>query len=95
MGQGTLTDDDGAPFRVECGGGSDLARISCSLRHDTAYKPHEVGYCRAESERAYVLRTIPSAGKGILSRAVGVWVSPSSLNLCRHEDKSTLNMEHV
>lgn len=42
LGQGALEDDDGAPFRVLSGGGSDLARVSCSLRHDTAYKPHEV-----------------------------------------------------
>lgn len=42
MGQGSVEDDDEAPFRVVSGGGSDLARISCSLRHDTAYKPHEV-----------------------------------------------------
>ncbi len=42
VGQGNLEDDDEAPFSVVSGGGSDLARISCSLRHDTAYKPHEV-----------------------------------------------------
>lgn len=42
VGQGKLEDDDEAPFSVVSGGGSDLARISCSLRHDTAYKPHEV-----------------------------------------------------
>lgn len=42
VGQGSLADDDEVPFRVVSGGGSDLARISCSLRHDTAYKPHEV-----------------------------------------------------
>lgn len=42
LGQGDLEDDDQAPFRVVSGGGSDLARINCSLRHDTAYKPHEV-----------------------------------------------------
>lgn len=42
MGPGSVEDDDQAPFRVVSGGGSELARISCSLRHDTAYKPHEV-----------------------------------------------------
>lgn len=42
VGQGCLADDDEVPFRIVSGGGSDLARISCSLRHDTAYKPHEV-----------------------------------------------------
>lgn len=42
MGPGAVEDDDQAPFRIVSGGGSDLARISCSLRHDTAYKPHEV-----------------------------------------------------
>ncbi|CAM9206262.1 unnamed protein product [Scytosiphon promiscuus] len=42
VGQGPLEDDDEVPFRVVSGGGSDLARTSCSLRHDTAYKPHEV-----------------------------------------------------
>ena len=43
LGHGALEDDDKAPFTVESGGGSDLARITSSLRHDTAYKPHEVG----------------------------------------------------
>ena len=37
-----MEDDDRAPFRVESGGGSELARITSSLRHDTAYKPHQV-----------------------------------------------------
>lgn len=50
VGQGSLPDDDKAPFQIESGGGSDLARINCSLRHDTAYKPHEVGvrWCLAD-----------------------------------------------
>eukprot|EP00903_Cladosiphon_okamuranus_P012920 g12063.t1 len=42
VGQASVEDDDEAPFRVVSGGGSGLARIGCSLRHDTAYKPHEV-----------------------------------------------------
>ena len=46
LGHGYVEDDDEAPFRVVSGGGSDLARISCSLRHDTAYKPHEVRLSR-------------------------------------------------
>ena len=41
IGQDPLPDGDGK-FRVETGGGSDLARISLSLRHNTAYRPHEV-----------------------------------------------------
>lgn len=45
IGQGPLEDDDKAPFQVVSGGGSDLARVNCSLRHDTAYKPHEVRMC--------------------------------------------------
>lgn len=41
LGQGPLPDEE-TPFRVETGGASEVARIACSLRHDTAYKPHEV-----------------------------------------------------
>lgn len=52
IGHGALEDNDKAPFRVESGGGSELARITSSLRHDTAYKPHQVSVFR----RYYVQR---------------------------------------
>ncbi|CAM9375604.1 unnamed protein product, partial [Ectocarpus fasciculatus] len=75
IGQGPLEDDDEAPFQVVSGGGSDLARISCSLRHDTAYKPHEVNAVHSIPGQDVVITSssISSTGPHVLT----VWDLPT------------------
>ncbi|CAM9705457.1 unnamed protein product, partial [Ectocarpus sp. 4 AP-2014] len=75
IGQGPLEDDDKAPFQVVSGGGSDLARASCSLRHDTAYKPHEVNAVHSIPGQDVVITSssISSTGPHVLT----VWDLPT------------------
>ncbi|CAM9971015.1 unnamed protein product [Ectocarpus sp. 6 AP-2014] len=81
IGQGPLEDDDKAPFQVVSGGGSDLARVSCSLRHDTAYKPHEVNAVHSIPGQDVVITSssISSTGPHVLT----VWDLPTQ------EERST------
>ncbi|CAM9103616.1 unnamed protein product [Ectocarpus sp. 13 AM-2016] len=75
IGHGPLEDDDKAPFQVVSGGGSDFARVSCSLRHDTAYKPHEVHAVHSIPGQDVVITSssISSTGPHVLT----VWDLPT------------------
>eukprot|EP00904_Undaria_pinnatifida_P002793 jgi/Undpi1/12514/HiC_scaffold_6.g02183.m1 len=75
LGHGALEDDDKAPFTVESGGGSDLARITSSLRHDTAYKPHEVNAVHSIPDEDVVITSSSLGPSG--PHVLTVWDLPT------------------